>query len=293
MEESCWFLSCDMNSLILNVYIRMKIPIVEYTPGIFLFITWVIFGLFIDFGVKQRFVNLAFIFLSFFNSFMYFNKTTTRQLFYSGDHVLLRSSHAHKRRVTSGGPRTLRSIIGDFLRGQSKSKEIQGRDHLDIIEIDIWTMNPYTEGIFIFLSPITTILPILSQKKIQVLVFAIAFSIFMVYFLHSVHLAIEDQKIIGEELFRTQSNSVNNKLVENAYYDYSNRVYKRKASYQTQMPEHGPGSDMRHYMNIQTVQRNDSDYSEYESESSSNATPISLSKHSESWYDKIRKASID
>ena len=199
-------------------------------------------------SLTTKIIKILFEFYSLLNCFLFFNKSKTYQLFYSDASVLKQTHHAKFRTISSKRRKTLRYLIGKFLRGTANQSEGKPWTLGKVIEIDIWVMSDYLSNIFIFLNPFCVLISYICLDLIKCCICFVIINAFFFYFIREVRASNADNKIIGQELYKTQTAQMQDHLVKNIYQDYSERVITRRINYQKHgIPRYGPGTDLKPY----------------------------------------------
>lgn len=216
---------------------------VSFFLGILLELIWIASCL----DNKKRCVRIIFEIFSVINTIYFIFKTKTVQLFYSDSSALSRSHHVKARTVSSKRRKTLRYFIGKFLRGTAERKEEKPWTLGTVIEVDVWVIGELSKNIFIFLNPLSVLFEYLINGT-KALIGVVAVNVFFFFFMIHIESSIADQKLIGEELYRTQTRQMQDKLIKSAPNDYAERVILRRLNYgKSGMPKYGPGTDLRPY----------------------------------------------
>ena len=197
---------------------------------------------------KFYYVRIVFEVFSIINSILFIFKTKTVQLFYSDSSALSRSHHVKARTISSKRRKTLRYLIGKFLRGTAEQKEEKPWTLGTVIEIDVWVIGELSKNIFIFLNPLAVVFTHLIEDPVKAVIGIVIVNAFFFFFMMHVESSIADQKLIGEELYKTQTNQMQDRLIKSAPNDYAERVILRRLNYgKTGIPRYGPGTDLRPY----------------------------------------------
>jgi hypothetical protein len=202
------------------------------------------------FFFESFFSQLCFLFVSLCNFSLCLLSSSPRQLFFADRLLLSRTSNAHSR-PASAAPRTLWQAAMNWFADVPPEAD----DSPSIIELNVWRRHAICEGILIVFSPISAGLPLLFQElvKAQLCVSAIT-AVFLLVLVAHFQVAIEDQKILAEELFRSQQRALRRQVDESAPQRYAAQVLQRRAHYRTEMPEYGAGEDLNRYFGYQPPQ---------------------------------------
>jgi hypothetical protein len=201
-------------------------------PGVILYILW--------FLSDSMFTTISLFIVSLTNFLLYLIPSRPRQLFFSDRSLLVRTPHAHVRPANAAS-RTWRLKIGEWLRGTQPPPALDST----IIELSVWQRGQLCEGIVITFSPITAVLRFFPDQSPAFSIFVPAFiSLFLLVLVNQFHLAINDEKILGQELFKTQRNAIQRNVDEAAIRTYTGQALQRRASYREKIPEYGPGADL-------------------------------------------------
>jgi hypothetical protein len=263
----------------------MQLPLAGLFPGVVVYVLWLIFAFFID-GCSSSdlpiilAVSLVFLAISVLSTICYFLSSRPRQLFHSNRSILLRTSHARVVPVSSVHPRCVRSSLGAHLRGAEQSPR-RSPGQLDVIELDVWQVNSFAEGIVVMFSPVTAALGFTGLGLLWKVVLTLGFAAFMFVFVNHVRTAVEDERIIGEELFRTHRNATRDRLDRAALQEHSGQLLQKRANYRGRIPQYGPGAELAQFFDFQ---ESDS-ASEYESDSDGGRR-----SPQRSWAARIREA---
>ena len=186
--------------------------------------------------------------ISIINSFLFFRNSKTYQLFYSDASVLAQTFHAKVRTISSRRRKTIRYLIGKFLRGTAEQAEERPWTLGNVIEIDAWIIDDYYASIFAFLNPFGIIISYICPDITKATVTIILLNAFFCYLILQIKASNADHRIIGQELYKTQSAQIQEKFTKNIFQDYSERVITRKLNYQKNgIPKYGPGTDLKMY----------------------------------------------
>jgi hypothetical protein len=223
----------ETGTIILQMRLFSTISPFNLLPGVILYCFWLL---------SNSLTTTAFLLVvSLANFILYLLPYSPRQLFFSNRSILSRTPHARVRSINSSA-RTWRASIANGLVGSAAPLPSEG----EIIEISVWQRKELFEGILIVFSPMTAGLRLLPGLPGAALVIGpVGVALFLAVLVDQFVLGIEDQRILGQELFKTQRNAVQRKVDESAFEAYAGQVLKRRANYREDMPEYGPGADLR------------------------------------------------
>jgi hypothetical protein len=219
----------------------MRVSLSAYFAATPIYLLWVL-----SLGLHSLVFTLLLFAVSIANVLLYIMLSKPRQLFFADTAVLSRTSHAH-RRLLAERPRAWRSTIGDLLRGT----ELPPAPGDSIVELNVWQRNEICEAIMIVFSPITAGLPLLFSSARLLFVSSLFMCVFLLVLVNHFQLAVEDQKLIGEDLSKTQRRAMQESATAMAVQQYSGQLLQRRAHYRQAMPLHGPGADLAAHFGFQ------------------------------------------
>jgi hypothetical protein len=203
---------------------------------------------FISLVLQSLLFNIVLFIVSVANFLLYLFPSKPRQLFFADSSVLARTSHAHQRSLAAR-PRAWRPTIGTLLRGSDSPTDATDF----IVELNVWQRNEICEAILIVFSPITAGLPLMfsTRSREWLLLGSVLVGIFLLVLVNHFRLVVEDQKLIGEDLYKTQRRALQEGTAAAAVQQYSGRCLQRRAQYTQGMPMYGPGADLTEHFGFQ------------------------------------------
>ena len=178
---------------------------------------------------------------------LFFRQNRTFQLFYSDKSISSRSTNLNSRVISSKRAFSISSWLGRLIRGSASAKNPQKWILGEVMELDKWIIVPWMQGIVIFFSPMVPTFSFMIKQKELIHISSAVIAIFLLFLFRRFVSSIEDEKILSEELYKTQNHIMHSKLEQYHQQEYMKRMVLRRKHYKNGLPEYGPGTDLKLY----------------------------------------------